>query len=52
MSAKIMKKHSIHCKKVAEEERMLKNFSKKISNTQQKATKERHNTNVEVMIDK
>jgi len=52
MSAKIMKKHSLHCKKVAEEERLIKSYSKKISNIMQKAIKERHNANVELMIDK
>jgi len=52
MFAKIMKKHSPHCKKVAEEERILKEFSKKISNITHQVTKERHIINVDLLIEK
>jgi len=52
MFAKIMKKHSPHCKKVAEEERILKEFSKKINNITHQVTKEKHVINVDLMIEK
>ena len=52
MSAKIMKKHSPHCKQVAEEEKALKEIGKRMANVIHGATKERHNVNVELIIEK
>ena len=52
MSAKVMKKHSPHCQKVLEEEKILKEFTKKMVNIIEGATKEKQKANVELRIEK
>lgn len=52
MSAKIMKKHSPHCKKVAEEERIMKEFGKKIADIIHSIGKEKRNANVDLLLEK